>query len=130
LLITVAKERQTDPFENAILITSQVKDRVGGSSIKKVQTASRTFPHQHKAPYPMPFDASQIILTPSKRKTHQIDESFLASRQMTPQAQQSLAVLAKGIKADCHRPPIRPKDLIALKIDVAAASVFSWIAPK
>jgi hypothetical protein len=49
---------------------------------------------------------------------------------MPAQAQQPLTMLAKSIQPDGHRPTIRPKHLIAFKVNIATVAVFGGVAAK
>jgi len=86
--------------------------------------------HEHESAHAMSFDAGKIVVSATKGKTHQIDEPFFAPSQMPSQAQQALAVFAKGIESDGHGPPIGPQHLIALKENIFSMTIFSGVATK
>jgi hypothetical protein len=78
----------------------------------------------------MSFDSSQIVVSTAEWEAHQVDEPFLAPGQMPSQAQQALAVLAKGVESDGHGPTIGPEHLIALEENITSLTIFSGVATK
>jgi hypothetical protein len=76
------------------------------------------------------FDPREIVVPTTERETHQVNEPFLASGQMSSQAQQALAVLTKAVESDGHRPAIGPQHFIALKENIASMTILSGVATK
>src|SRR5207302_1348110 len=119
-----------DPPQHRRLVAVEVKDGVGRRAVQEVNPAVRAAPFQAETADPVAREAGQVVLPAAERVAAELDQLFVAAREVPSQAEQPLAVLAERVEADGHRPAVGPQDLVALVADLALVPVLGGIPPK
>jgi hypothetical protein len=70
----------------------------------------------------------EIILAADQRKASQVNEALVAAGQVTPQTQETLAVLAKAVQSRVNRLAVRPPDLVTFKMNIASLPIARGVA--
>jgi hypothetical protein len=129
-VFAIYQSRQADPLDHGILIPTQLEHRVGGSPVEKVDAAALPPALEKESANAMTGDTNQVVIAAAQGEADQLDQPFVAACQMPAEPQEPLAMLAEGIQTDRDRPSIRPKNLIALKMNIAALTVPRGITTK
>ena len=80
----------------------------------------------YKQAHPRAGRGGQRLLDTGQGVTHQFDQSLGQVRHLPAQAEQSLAVPAEALDANCHCTPVRPEYLVAL----VGHSIVAVVAPR
>ena len=121
---------EADPAQHAGLVSIYLKHDVRRCAVEEVNATERALASQKETTNAVAGDARQLILEPAQRETNQFHQALLVPVQMTAQAQQALAVVAKGIQTRRHRPAVGPEDLVALVADRACCRSFLGLCGK
>jgi len=126
LPLAVPEGGEADPVEDGGFVPREVEVDGGGRAVQEVQPAVAARSLQEKAAHPRAGRAGQRFLDTGQGVTHQLDESLGQARHLTAQPEQSLAVPAEALDADCHCAPVRPEHLVAL----VGHSIVPVVAPR
>jgi hypothetical protein len=83
---------------------------------------------QMKAPDTVAGEFGHVLVPAWQMKAQKLHQAFVVASEMTTQPQQTLRVLAKGIKSQIHASTVGPKNLVALKANVPTLAVPGGIA--
>jgi hypothetical protein len=129
-LFPLLQRRESDPFQHGAFVSPQVEDGVGGRAVEKVHAAALALSLDEESPNAMAGDSDQVIVPAAQGEADQLNQSLVATGQLTAQSEKALAVLAEAVQTGVYRAPVRPKKLIAFEEDVAAMSVLCRISTK
>jgi hypothetical protein len=126
LPLAIPEGGQADPVEDGGFVPREVEIDGGGRAVQEVQPAVAARSLQEKAAHPRAGRAGQRLLDTGQGVTHQLDQSLGQARHLTAQPEQSLAVPAETLDADCHCAPVWPEQLVTL----VAHSIAPVVAPR
>lgn len=119
LLFAFGQCGQTGPFQNPRLIAIDAENGLGRRAIEEMHAAAGALAFEAKTTHAMARNSSEIILATIEREEDQLHEPFGAAGEMTPQAQQPLAVFAESVEADFDLLAVRPQDLVPFELNGA-----------
>jgi hypothetical protein len=128
LLLAVAHRGQANPFQDALLIAADFKHKLGGRSVQEVNPAAPPLSFEEKATHAAAGQACEIIRAADQRKASQLNEALVAAGQVTPQTQETLAVLAKAVQSRVNRLAVRPTDLVTFEMNIASLPIARGVA--
>jgi hypothetical protein len=91
-----------------MLITIQVKNRLRGRAVQEMNSSAQPLALDKKSAHTVTRYSHQVIITAAQREADQLNQSLVATCQVTPQTQQPLAMLAKGVQSNGDGPAIGP----------------------
>lgn len=130
LLLAVMQRVQANPVQDPRFVSAKLEDGSCGCSIQKMYPASPAGTFQVEPADTMAWNASQVVVAAAQGKTDQLNQALCTTGQMPPQPQQTLAMLAKSVKANCHGPAVRPENLVAFVLNLFPMSVSFGVSTK
>src|ERR1700732_4105050 len=106
-----------------MLVAPQLENGIRGGAVEQVDSTARAAPLDVKAADAIAGDSYQVIVTTAEGKADELNQAFAAAGQVSPETQETLAVLAKTVQAGCDRLTVGPENLVAFKVDIAALAI-------